>query len=109
MTIEKDRIIIGLTGPLGSGATLIAEYLANRHGFHRYSLSDIVRRDASRLLLESLQQTGNLLRKERGAAYLAMETIRQIEDDDAPGPIVVDSIRNPAEVQELRKFSNFFG
>jgi len=108
MAIEKDRVIIGLTGPLGSGATLISEYLVVRHGFHRYSLSQIVRREVPNPSLEALQQTGNRLRRERGAAYLAVETIRRIEEDDVPGPIVVDSIRNPAEVTELRKFSNFY-
>ncbi len=108
MAIEKDRIIIGLTGPLGSGATLISEYLARRHGFHRYSLSDIVRRESNHPTLQTLQQTGNELRKERGADYLAVETIRQIEADDPSGPIAVDSIRNPAEVRNLGKFSNFY-
>jgi len=108
MPIERDRIIIGLTGPLGSGATLISKYLAKRHGFHAYSLSDIVRREAAEPWLHALQETGNRLRKERGAAFLAIETIRQIEQDNPAGPIVVDSIRNPAEVQDFRKFSNFY-
>jgi len=99
------ELVIGLTGPNASGKGEVADYLG-RHGFSVHSLSDIIREEAARRDLpperEHLIRIGNLLRREGGAAVLASRLRPRL-----CRRAVVDSIRNPAEVQELRRLSHF--
>ena len=75
-------------------------------GFHVHSLSDIVREEAARRGLsperEHLIEVGNLLRRAEGPGALAARLRPQLGRRD-----VVDSIRNPGEVDELRRLSHF--
>jgi dephospho-CoA kinase len=97
--------VIGLTGPNAAGKGEVADHLG-RLGFELHSLSDIVREEAARLGLpperEHLIETGNLLRRQGGPGVLAHRIVSRLGRRD-----VVDSIRNPAEVEELRKLSRF--
>ena len=94
-------LVIGLTGPNAAGKGAVAAYL-QKLGFELHSLSDVVREEAAsrRLPLERehLIRIGNLLRQEDGAGVLARKILERLK-----GPAVVDSIRNPAEVEVLRK------
>ena len=98
-------MIIGLTGPNAAGKGEAAAYLASR-GFRLHSLSDIVREEAARLGFpaerEHLIRIGNTLRRDGGAGVLAARIVPRLGSKD-----VVDSIRNPAEVGELRKLPDF--
>ncbi len=93
--------IIGLTGTNASGKTEVAEYL-KRQGFAYYSLSDILREEATRRGLDhsrqSLIKLGNSLRKKHGAGILA----KMVKEKLKRGVFVIDSIRNPKEIEELR-------
>jgi dephospho-CoA kinase len=75
-------------------------------GFTIHSLSDIVREESARRELpperEHLIRIGNLLRREGGAGALASRLLPRLGDRD-----VVDSIRNPAEVEVLRRLPHF--
>ncbi len=97
--------MIGLTGPNAVGKGEVAAYL-QRLGFTLYSLSDIVREEAAACGLaperEHLIRTGNRLRREGGAGELARRILSRLGDRD-----VVDSIRNPAEVEVLRALPQF--
>ncbi len=99
-------MILGLTGKNASGKTEIAKYLASK-GFAYHSLSDAIRDEATRRGLphsrENLIQLGNELRERHGPAVLAQMTRKKLSGRD-----VVDSIRNPSEVAELRKERGFF-
>lgn len=114
--MEKDRLIIGFTGPIGSGCSEATKFLSNEHKFSRYSLSDFVRAEAIARgfkdpTREQLQNIGNELRQKHGGNYFASRAIKKIEEEQCQTekkPITIDSIRNVGEVYEFRKFSNFF-
>ena len=100
-------MIIGLTGTNGAGKTVTADYLQTK-GFHFHSLSDEIReelssqgREANR---ENLIETGNALRREYGPAVLAERVKTRLRPDRN---YVIDSIRNPYEVDALRMTSEF--
>ena len=97
---------IGLTGTNASGKTTVLKYLVAK-GYPKYSLSDILREELIRENLpvsrENLIQKGNELRMQHGPEILATRVIEKIRTDFA----VIDSIRNPAEVEELRQLRRF--
>jgi dephospho-CoA kinase len=99
------RIIVGLTGPNASGKSVVAAHL-QQLGFACHSLSDIVREEASARGLdhtrEHLIAVGNDLRREAGPGVLATRIRSRLAQRD-----VVDSIRNPTEVEELRRETGF--
>ena len=101
-------MIIGLTGTNGSGKTVAAEYL-RRKGFAFHSLSDVIREELAARDLpasrENLISEGNRLRAAFGPAVLAQRIRRKFRLDQH---YVVDSIRTPAEVQELRQEGAFY-
>ena len=88
-------MIIGLTGTNGSGKTA-------------YSLSDVIREELAAKGLapnrENLIAEGNRLRSELGSAILAHRVGRRLRPDQN---YVIDSIRNPREVQALREWGEF--
>jgi dephospho-CoA kinase len=94
-----------LTGPNAAGKGEVASALA-RLGFRVHSLSDIVREEARREGLpperEHLIAVGNRLRASRGPGVLAERIVPRLGTRD-----VVDSIRNPAEVDVLRRVEGF--
>lgn len=100
-------MIVGLTGKFAAGKGTVAEVLKEK-GFRYHSLSDVIREElAARGLAESrenLMATGNALRRADGPAALAMRIVDRLKDGDH----IVDSIRNPAEVEVLRAVPGFF-
>jgi deoxycytidylate deaminase len=105
--------IIGFTGSLGSGCTKIAEYLEREKDYNRFTLSDVIWREARKRCIkqpttEQLQDIGNELRQKHGNNYLVKEIITEINTKDVNEKIIIDSIRNTAEVYELRKNINFY-
>lgn len=100
-------MIIGLTGTNGAGKTVTADHLQTK-GFHFHSLSDEIRAELARRSLEpnreNLIQTGNELRKEHGPAVLAERVKKRLRPDRN---YVIDSIRNPYEVDALRAGGGF--
>jgi len=101
----SSRLIIGLTGPNAAGKGEVAARLVSR-GFTYHSLSDVLRdelleagREPSR---DNLIEAGNALRAAGGAGVLAERVRRRLGGRD-----LVDSIRNPAEVEVLRGEAGF--
>ena len=120
MSIERNALIIGFTGPVYSGCSRIAEILSTEKSFEKYkfksySLSKTLRekfvekyqRQPDENNRSELQDFGNELRK-IDKAILVKETVKKIENDGVTNNIIIDSIRNIYEVYELRKFSNFY-
>jgi dephospho-CoA kinase len=99
------KLVLGLTGPNAAGKGEVAQYLGSR-GFAVHSLSDVVRDEAAARGLpperEHLIRIGTLLREEGGAGVLARRILPRLGQRD-----VVDSIRNPAEVEVLRELPHF--
>src|SRR6266542_5475518 len=100
-------MIIGLTGPNAAGKTEVGHYLKAR-GFEYYSLSDAIREEAAKrsreITREVLIEAGNELRARFGPGVLAERILQRLEPDRN---YVVDSIRNPAEVEVLRRRKDF--
>ncbi|HCQ31422.1 TPA: hypothetical protein DIU27_03520 [Candidatus Collierbacteria bacterium] len=97
------RMVIGLVGPIASGKGEVAKYLRDL-GFTVLSLSDRVREEVSArglpLSRENLQNVGNDLREIFGGHVLAERTLELLGSTD--GNVVIDSIRNPSEIEFLR-------
>lgn len=100
-------MIIGLTGKNASGKGEVAQVL-KEGGFHYLSLSDLLRDELKKrgleVVRENLIQVGNEMRQTYGGGYLADKALQQIDVDKN---YIVDSIRNPREVEVLRRLSNF--
>ncbi len=101
-------ILIGLTGENCSGKGTVAEYLEKK-GFATVSLSDVVREalaaEGKEITRDNLVQKANELRAKFGPGILAQKALAKTTPDKN---YVIDSIRNPAEVEELKKQKNFF-
>ncbi len=117
-----ERIIFGLTGAFGSGCSFLAEYFfVNQFGYRKYSLSDELKEKYKSEKGEDyksrsdLQKFGNEIRSTDITA-LAKAVLVKIQADDLaeeakagqdgkdyrPAPIIIDSIRNPAEIEYFR-------
>ena len=106
-------MIIGLTGKNASGKGEVANYLKEK-GFIYYSLSDVIREEATKRGLDhsrgNLIRIGNELRQNFAPNYLAQQInlkIKEILKNNPKQNIVVDSIRSPFEAKELMKNKNF--
>ena len=99
-------MIIGLTGENCAGKGTVAEYLQKK-GFVYYSLSDVVREalinEGTRITRDNLIKKANELRK-NDAGALAKKIMEKI---DQKKTMVIDSIRNPKEVETLKKIKQF--
>ena len=102
---DPSILVVGLTGPNASGKGEVAKFLA-AHGFGVFSLSDVVREEATRQGLDhsrdSLIRVGVEMRSRDGPGALARSVLPRLERR-----VVVDSIRNPGEVEVLRTLPRF--
>lgn len=101
-------MIIGLTGENCAGKSTVSEYLMKK-GFYYYSLSDVIREELKAtgkpITRENLIEEGNALRKKFGPGVLGTKIAQMLQKDKN---YVIDSIRNPEEVRELKKLGGFF-
>lgn len=102
-------LYIGLTGPMGSGKGEIGKILEPK-GFKYISLSDMVRKEATQrgVLNErpKLQDLGNEMRQAEGAGVLG-KRVREEILQSGENLWVIDGVRNPAEIVELRQLPEF--
>jgi|SRR2546426_836825 len=100
-------MLIGLTGRNAAGKGEVARYLQKK-SFYYYSLSDVIREEIRSRGLEPTREllitVGNELRQRYGSKILAERILAKIEDDRH---YVIDSIRNPAEVDAFRAAKHF--
>ena len=104
-----EKIVVGLTGPFGSGCTYLAKEILSKMDYEYISLSDILRKEIGddTLSRNEMQNRGNKLRLEKGSGYLAELAVNIIQKSDKQ-KFVVDSIRNTHEVDVLKvAFSSF--
>ncbi|NIO48667.1 MAG: AAA family ATPase [Candidatus Aminicenantes bacterium] len=103
--MKKDARIIGLTGTNSAGKGEVAAYLEKK-GYTYFSLSDLIREELRKIGKEvtrdNLIKMGNELREKGGHDILARRVMKKIKDKS-----VIDSIRNPREVEYLRKQRDF--
>ena len=108
---KNQEVYIGLTGSMASGKGELAKCLLNLN-FSYISLSDMVRdaarkRGLKKVNRQDMQDIGNELRKQGGPGVLARQ-IREKINSDRKKTWVIDGIRNPAEVVELRELPHFY-
>ena len=105
MERAKRPALVGLTGTNGAGKGEVAAYLG-KLGYAYLSLSDVLREELAARGLpasrDNLIAVGNELRARFGPDVLARRTMVKVI-----GPTVIDSIRNPREVEYLRRQEGF--
>src|SRR5690348_8868163 len=96
-------MIIGLTGKNASGKGEVAKFLQTR-GFQYHSLSDVLRDELKRRHLaptrDHLTRVGNELREKYGPSILAERILKSLAESQN---YIVDSFRNPAEIEAFRQ------
>jgi dephospho-CoA kinase len=102
------KMVIGLTGPIASGKGLAVQAITEEFPdgeVHSELLSDyireVVRADGKSLTRDTLREAGNALREEDGPGAWAQRMLNNL--DLRGGILLVDSIRNPGEIEVLRK------
>ena len=100
-------MLIGLTGRNAAGKGEVAEHLQKK-SFSYCSLSDVIRDEihsnGGKLTRENLINMGNKLRSQFGASILAQRVLAKTQNNNH---YVIDSIRNPAEVEVLKHGGHF--
>lgn len=111
--------IIGFTGALGSGCSLFSKEFAKNNDYDYYSLSEILHKAGAIMgdeSIKNLQDIGNYLRKQEGLDCLVMFVLKEADSNwdkyNKKGlskkGIILDGIRNCAEITALRQLPNFF-
>ena len=99
--------MIGIVGKYCSGKDTAAAYIESK-GFQHVSLSGILAEELQKNGLEVNRQNqimlGNKLREEYGPSVLAVKALQKI---GTTKNVIISSIRNPSEVDALRKQGNF--
>lgn len=100
-------MIIGIAGPIASGKSVLVDMLVEK-GFVCLGLSDEVREEAKKLGIpierKALQDFGNAMREKFGNGYWAERLIKKMEPSKN---YIIVGIRNPGEIDSLRKLGNF--
>lgn len=96
--------VIGLTGTISCGKEAVIEILKRKFTVYHVRLSDIIRTEIEKKKPKfnrmTLQDMGNEMRKKYGTHILAMLAIEYLNKDKK---IIIDGIRNPGEIEYLRK------
>jgi len=100
-------IYIGLSGTILAGKGVVRELLTKRYNAYSFSLSDMLREEADERGIEKTRQVltdiADELRLKNGngaLAEMALEKISKMKQHN--DVVVIDSIRNPGEVEMLR-------
>ncbi|MBI2564372.1 AAA family ATPase [Candidatus Woesearchaeota archaeon] len=100
-------MLIGLTSFIGAGKGVAAEYFEKK-GFKRIPLSDFLREECIKRGLSvtrnMLIEIGNELRLNEGPGVLAKLALKSLKNNENA---VIESIRSPEEINELRKRKDF--
>lgn len=100
-------MIIGLTGRIAAGKGIVADFFEKK-GFEYFTISKIIRQEALKrnipIKRKNLQKLGNEMRIKFGSNIWVKKLIEKIKDNK---DYIIDGIRNPGEINELKKFNNF--
>lgn len=100
-------MIIGITGPICAGKDEVGRMLSEM-GFEKLSLVEELRAEARAQGIEitrtSLQDLGDKMRRDEGVDVLAKRVMRKVVEGK---DFFIESIRNPGEVEALRKLEGF--
>lgn len=106
---DDRKTVIGICGTLCSGKGVVSGILKDK-GCDTTTLGAIVRQSLDSKGMETTrenqQDEGNRLRKEFGGQILAQKAFERFAKSKAP--LIIDGIRNIAEVEYLEKNARFF-
>jgi deoxycytidylate deaminase len=116
--IGRPNLVIGLTGPFGSGCGEMRKILEDID-FYPFKISDDIRKEleGKKKLIEKgkqnwrkiLQDHGNEMRKGSQDYWIQKVVARIDKEKIGDSKIVIDGLRNFQEVREIRKiYPNFF-
>jgi deoxycytidylate deaminase len=109
------QIIIGFVGAFGSGCSFLAHNFIEQKGYTYLSLSDILKQEYAKDKSFKkgkkkeenpsrgiMQDYGDYVRKKKGNDYLSNRALEKIKHSRKQ-KWIIDSIRNPAEIDCLKK------
>ncbi len=100
-------MLIGLVGRFGSGKGTVAKIL-NKKGFNFVVFSDFIAKELEKLNIPStrtnLQDFGDEIRKKEGGGAWVKRILQEI---DLSKNHIFDGVRNPGEIEELKKTGKF--
>lgn len=104
-------MIIGVVGQIASGKGEIVKYLTKKLSFISFSLSSILHdelkeKKIKKFTRKTLQDMGNDLRRDYGDDILARRVVGHLKGQKT-GHIIIEGIRNPGEIEYLKKNPNF--
>ena len=103
--MKKKAHLIGLTGTNGAGKGEAASFFMKK-GYAYFSLSDIIREElrkkGQKVTRDNLIRMGNRMRERSSPDFLARMVVKKIK-----GNAVIDSIRNPKEIELLKRQEGF--
>ena len=96
-------MLIGIVGLNGSGKDSVAEYLVDKYHFAHKDLGQEIRQELKALGRNYLDRNemialGNEMRQKYGYNYWCKRAIESVASSD----IVITSIRNPSEAEEIK-------
>lgn len=105
-------MLVGVVGQIASGKGVLVDYLVKKLGFSSFSLSSIIHDELKKKGVVNfdrtlLQNIGDNLRKKYGSDILVKRALKKIKQTRKKH-YVIEGIRNPAEVEYLKKQDNFF-
>jgi len=99
------KAVIGLTGTIASGKDAAMQVLLKKYNCYHVTLSDVIRGELEKkkgpLNRMTLQDLGNNMRQQYGPHILALIAVEYLPRDKEL--TVIDGIRNPGEVDYLKK------
>ena len=107
----KNHIIIGVVGQIASGKGILVKYLTEKFDFVSFSLSSILhdelkKKGIKEFTRKTLQDMGDGLRRRYGDEVLAKRAINVLKAQKK-GQVVIEGIRNPGEIEFLKKNLSF--
>jgi dCMP deaminase len=99
-------MIIGITGTFGAGKGEIVNILKQK-GFAYYSCSDYLREELRKqgkeITIPNLAGLGNSIREQYGNGEIVKRLLGEIKEENT----IIDSLRHPEEINELKKSDKF--
>lgn len=97
---RDERLVIGITGRIGSGKTTVGKYLNSRHGFQYLRYSAVLAKWRAKDSQARLQEIGWEVMAGGMQAELNRRLIAQITPG---GDVAVDGLRHPLDYESLKK------
>lgn len=109
--MDNNKMYVGVVGQIAVGKGKLVEYLIDKMGFASFSLSSILhdelkKKGIKEFTRKDLQDLGDQLRKKQGDAVLAKMAIVKM-NKTGKTRFIIEGIRNPGEIEYLKKFPNF--